>query len=134
MKYLALDMGEKRIGVAKTDDSGIIAIPLGVVEVDKKTMANLGEIIAEEKPDMIILGIPRHANGEVSAFAENVRDFAQGLKHEFHIAIDFEDEFGTTMEANRRLEENGLSRRNIRKVDDAFAAEVILESYLRRKN
>lgn len=132
MKYLALDLGEKRIGVAKSDDSGIIAIPLGVVQVDGKTMENLGAIVKEEKPDKIIFGIPRHANGEESGFAKNVRDFAEGIKHEYNVKVDFEDEFGTTIEAADRMRKSGVSERDIRKSDDAFAAQVILESYLAR--
>lgn len=133
MKYLALDVGEKRIGIARSDDSGIIATPLSVVEVDEAVLANLGKIIEEEQPDCIIFGIPRHADGNESKFAKDIREFAKNVKHEFGVRVDFEDEYGSTKIAEERLREAGKSPREIKKYDDAFAAEVILESYLKRQ-
>lgn len=132
MKILALDIGEKRIGVARTDEAGIIAVPVGIIEVDEGLMENLGKIIHEEKPELIVLGMPRHSNGELSDFAKYIQEFGEVLRHEFGVKIDFEDEFGTTIEATRRLREVGVSGKQSRRLDDALAAEVILESYLRR--
>lgn len=133
MKYLALDVGEKRIGIARSDDSGIIATPIGVVEVDDATLRNLGKIINEEEPDCIVFGIPRHEDGNESKFAHEIRDLAEVVKNEFNVKIDFEDEYGTTKVAENRLREAGKSPREIKKYDDAFAAEVILESFIARQ-
>ena len=133
MKYLALDIGEKRIGVARSDDSGIIATPIGVVEVDEEVLKNLGSIINEEQVECVIFGIPKHADGNESKFSHQIREMASVVKNEFDVQIDFEDEYGSTKIAEERLKKAGKSPREMKKYDDAFAAEVILESYLARQ-
>lgn len=132
MKILALDVGEKRIGVAATDDSGIIARPLFSVSVDHEILTNLGKVVDEEHPEKIILGIPRHQSGEEGMLAEQIREFAKVVEHEFNVQIDFEDESGTSIEAERRLSAQGLNPMEIKENVDAEAAAVILESYLAR--
>ncbi len=133
MKYLALDVGEKRIGVARSDDSGIIVTPTDVIEVDEAVLTNLGKVVEKEKPDVIVFGIPCHADGNASKFTNDIRELAKVVKNEFGVEVDFEDEFGSTKIAEERLKKAGKSPREIKKYDDAFAAEVILESYLARK-
>lgn len=134
MKYLALDIGEKRIGVAVSDEEGIIARPLLTLSVSPSLMTKLGEIIDKEKPAKIILGLPRHQNGEVSEVAKDIRKFATGIKHEYNVEVDFEDESGTSVEAGRRLREKGLNPFEIKEKVDSEAATIILESYLAGKN
>ena len=133
MKYLALDIGEKRIGVARSDDSGIIATPIGIIEVDEDVMKNLSSIIKEENIECIVFGIPKHQNGSENKFAADIRKMAEIIKNEFSVNVDFEDEYGSTKIAEERLRKAGKSPREIKKYDDAFAAEVILESYLARQ-
>jgi putative Holliday junction resolvase len=130
MKYLALDIGQARVGVAVTDESGIIATPLTYLEVSHKLIADLGVIMAAERPDVVIFGIPRHQSGEEAAVAAQIRDFAETVKHEYNIEVDFEDESGTTIEAEKRLAERKVPREQYRQLVDAEAAAVILESYL----
>jgi putative Holliday junction resolvase len=130
MKYLSLDIGEARVGVAVTDDSGIIATPLTYLEVSHKILAELGIIIAAEKPNIVIFGIPRHQSGEEAAMAAQIRDFAEVVRNEYNVEVDFEDESGTTLEAEKRLAERKVPREQYRQLVDAEAAAVILESYL----
>jgi len=132
MKYLSLDVGEKRIGVAVSDESGIVVRPLLTLDLKADLIHRLGEIVHEEKPEMIIVGVPRHQNGEESKAAAEIKEFAKGLHHEYNIEVDFEDESGTTIEAERRLKEAGKDIKEIKKLVDAEAAAVILESYLGR--
>lgn len=133
MKYLALDMGEKRIGVAVTDEGGIIARPLQTLQVSENLMSQIGKVIAEESPEKIILGLPRHMNGDESTAVPGIRDFAKGLKHEFGIEIDFQDETVSSIEAERRLKDRGVEKEKIKEMVDAEAAAVILEDYLAGK-
>jgi putative Holliday junction resolvase len=95
-------------------------------------MSDLGRVISAEKPEIIVFGVPHHPNGDETAFAKDITKLAEGIKHEFSVEIDFEDEFGTTLEAESRLREMGVAERDISKYDDSMAAVVILESYLAR--
>ena len=131
MKYLALDMGERKVGVAGSD-SGIAAMPLLPLEMGADFMRSLGAVVEAEKPEIIIFGLPHHANGEDTAFASDIRKLAEGIKHEFGVKIDFEDEFGTTKEAEERLRDMGVAERDLGKYDDSVAAVIILESYFSR--
>lgn len=133
MKYLALDVGEKRIGVAATDDAGIIASPLTTLATEDRFMEHLGEIVASQRPDMIIVGLPRHANGDLSDMATQIKELAKGIGHEYNVPVDFEDESGTTVEAEARMKERGIPPKEIKEKVDAEAAAIILEGYLARK-
>lgn len=131
MKYLALDIGERKVGVAGSD-SGILATPLPPLEMGEKFMRELGQVIEAEKPEIIVFGLPHHTNGDETAFGAEVRLLAEGIKHECGVKIDFEDEFGTTKEAEKRLREMGVAESDLGKYDDSVAAMIILESYLSR--
>lgn len=131
MKYLALDIGEKVVGVASSE-SGIIATPLLPLKMGEDFMSKLGEIVLAEKPDIIIFGIPTNDNGDESGLAKDIRRLAEGVRHEFNVDVDFEDEYGTTKEAEDILEKIGVPKRDFEKYDDSLAAALILESYLER--
>jgi putative Holliday junction resolvase len=131
MKYLALDMGERKVGLAGSD-SGIAAVPMPALEMGPEFMHDLGVVIDAEKPEIIIFGVPHHINGDETAFGDDVRKLAEGVKHEFGIEIDFEDEFGTTKDAETRLREMGVAERDLGKYDDSVAAAIILENYFSR--
>ena len=133
MKYLALDIGEARVGVAASDESGIVVRPLTYIQVGNKLMAELGKIIEEEKPGKVIFGIPRHQNGEEGEAAPQIRSFSDVVRHEFSVGVDFEDESATTVEAIARLKEQKVPREKYKELVDAEAAAVILESYLSRQ-
>ena len=132
MKYLALDIGQSKIGVATTDDSGIVATPKCYLETKNDLIHRLGEIIEQERPQRLIVGLPRHQSGEVNESAEQIKEFAKGLHHEYNLEVDFEDESGTTKIAEERLRAAGKSAREIKELVDAESAAVILESYLAR--
>jgi putative Holliday junction resolvase len=133
LKYLSLDIGEKRIGVAVTDDAGIISRPLMILHTEDNFMERLGEILDVEKPGMIIFGIPRHQNGAEGEMGGQIRELAKGIKHEYNIEVDFEDESGTSVIAEERLREAGKRGEEIKEALDAEAAAIILESYLATK-
>lgn len=132
MKYIAFDIGTKRIGVAVSDESGIIARPLLTLPVRDNLFSEIGHIIDSEKPEMAIFGIPRHQDGKEGEAAAQIREFAKGVGHEYNISVDFEDESGTSIVAEERLKNSGKTEKEIKGLVDAEAACVILESYLAR--
>lgn len=133
MKLLALDFGEKRIGVAVSDEEGIIARPLLTLQVAENLMAELGKIIDDEKPAKIVVGMPRHQSGDFGTHAENVKEFVKGIAHEFGIEVDTQDESLSSIEAEKRLREMGFDIKKVKEMVDAEAAAIILEDYLEEK-
>ncbi len=134
MKLLALDHGRARTGVAVTDPTGTLARPLpAIARVDSpKGMAILGELIATEAPELVIVGLPRLMSGELGAQARAASGFADRLRGRFGVAVELVDERLTTKEAARRLEESAGGR-GTRPDLDSVAACVLLESVLMRR-
>jgi len=126
-KYLALDVGEKRIGVATGDDAVRIAVPLDTVEVDGGELERILEYIIKEEVDAVIIGYPRNQSGEPTAQTQYVEAFAERLK-EGVPPIVFQDESLTSVLAEQRLQAMGTP---YTKADiDAHAAAIILQDYL----
>ncbi|MDD3481119.1 MAG: Holliday junction resolvase RuvX [Patescibacteria group bacterium] len=128
MKYLGLDIGERTVGVAGSD-SGIVAAPLAPLSMGPSFMSDLGKVIEEERPEVVVFGIPTHADGHENGLARDIHKLAEGVAHEFNVTVDFADEYGTTIEAEKRLKEAGISTRDLKKYDDSLAAALILENY-----
>lgn len=127
--YIALDVGEKRIGVAIGDDAIRIAIPLDTIEVDGDEIEAVLEIIANENASAVIVGYPRNQSGESTLQTQFAIDFADKLKC-VTADIVFQDESLTSVMAKQRLESYN---RPYSKADvDAQAATIILQDYLER--
>lgn len=126
MTLLALDVGEKRIGVAMAQEGIGIAIPYDTIDVDGKEVVRIAEIANDNDVRRIIVGYPRNQSGEatqqslyVEAFAEKLKDIA---------AVIFQDESLTSVMAEERLK---ASKKPYQKADiDAQAATIILQDYL----
>ncbi|HEX6257991.1 MAG TPA: Holliday junction resolvase RuvX [Candidatus Saccharimonadales bacterium] len=124
---IALDVGEKRIGVAHADTSVRFPVPYGVIDVDGLEGERLKEVIAEFEPVTIVLGYPRNQQGEPTAQTSYVQEFAKRLEI-FSIPIVFQDESLTSVLAERYLKEQ---KQPYSKADiDAHAAAIILGDYL----
>ena len=125
--YIALDVGEKRIGVA-VGDSGIrIAVPFETIEVDGGELARIARVAADERAQAIIIGYPRNQSGEATAQTAYVEKFAEQLR-ELNIEIIFQDESLTSVIAEQRLKQHGkpYTKGDI----DAQAAAIILQDYM----
>ncbi|MBI3889612.1 Holliday junction resolvase RuvX [Candidatus Saccharibacteria bacterium] len=125
--FLALDVGEKRIGVATATDSIRIAIPLTTLIVDGSEVQQIAKIVAQEKTDTIVVGYPRNQSGEATAqtvYAEAFASQLEGLAD----AIYFQDESLTSVLAEDQLKGD---KRPYTKADiDMRAATLILQDYL----
>jgi putative Holliday junction resolvase len=126
-RYLALDVGARRIGVAAGDDGVRLAVPLGAVEVDGKETEHILRYILTEEPVAVIIGYPRNQAGEPTAQTAVVEAFAAQLK-DVVPPIIFQDESLTSVLAEQRLKALGAP---YTKADiDAHAAALILQDYL----
>lgn len=124
---LALDIGGRRIGVAKGDTVLRIAHPYETVTVDGSEVAKLEAIIKDVEPEKIIVGFPRNQSGEATAQTQAVQVFAEQLKR-FETPIVFQDESLTSVVAEQRLRE--AAKPYTKEMIDAEAAAIILQDYL----
>jgi putative Holliday junction resolvase len=130
-RILAIDFGEKRIGLATSDASGRIATPRRTLD-RRRDEASIDEILrfcSEEEIGAILLGVPRSPAGEESAFAARIRSFARKLGARTSLPIRFHEETLTSDEAARRLK-SGSARTEL----DAAAAAILLEDFLQQES
>ncbi|MBI2874361.1 MAG: Holliday junction resolvase RuvX [Firmicutes bacterium] len=132
---LALDLGEKRIGVAVCDPEGLVAVPLGTLtrEPLKATLCRIGELVREKEAAAVVIGLPRRTDGSEGPEAVAARDFARMLASHLSIPILFQDERFTTAQAERSLRMAELTGPERRRRVDAVAATLILQGYLDRR-
>lgn len=125
--FVALDIGEKRIGVAQADNEVRIAFPLCTVTVDGLEKQRLREIITETQPSVLVVGYPRNQQGEPTAQTREVERVASGLDS-LGVPIVFQDESLTSVLAETYLKSH---KKPYTKADiDAHAAAIILGDYL----
>lgn len=132
-KYIALDIGDVRIGVAKSDILGMLAIPLETIDRRKvKSVKRIVEICRENNTTSIVVGIPKSLDGTEKRQAEKVRAYIEKLKKEIeNLEIIEVDERFTTVSADNIL--NDLNKKGAiekRKVVDKVAASIILKTFL----
>jgi putative holliday junction resolvase len=131
MRILAIDFGERRIGLATSDATQMLATPRKTLErkSDERSVRDILEFCAEEEIGLVLLGVPRSPEGVESPFAARVRSFAAKLAARTAIPVRFHEETLTSNEAARRLP-LGASREDV----DPMAAAVLLEDYLRHQS
>ena len=129
MKIIGLDVGEKRIGIARADSATRIAVPAGTVEVDGSELIKIGKVAKLLGTDLFILGLPRSNEGNETAQSTFVKNFAKKLKTAIPTAkIKFQDESLTSVVAEERLKKR--KKRYEKGEIDAEAATVILQDFL----
>ena len=136
MRTIALDWGERRVGVAISDGLGITAQPLEVIDDgDYSTrITRIRELIKDREVTEIVIGMPFTLKGETGCQAKKIESLAEKLKTEFQMPVHLQDERLSTKEVERQLISFDLSRGKRKKVRDKLAAQIILRSFLDRKN
>ncbi len=131
-RIIGLDVGEKRIGVALSDELGIAAHPLTVIMRDglEKDLRKIKEIVQEYSTVQIVVGIPVNMNGTIGESARKMLSFTDFLRKELPVSIETWDERLTTVSSEKVLLEADLSRRKRKKVIDKVAATLLLQCYL----
>jgi len=131
-RILAFDVGEKRIGVALSDELNIIAQALGVIERkdEEYIIERVKTLIKKYNVTKIVVGMPYNMNGTKGASARLAEGFVSLLKKEMPIEITMIDERLTTAQGERVLLEADVSRKKRKAVIDKIAAQLILQTYL----
>ncbi len=136
-RVLCIDYGEKRMGLAMSDELRITAQPLGFIEVgDGETCIDeVKAIAAEHGVTEIVLGMPFTLKGEIGQAASKVLHFARELRHRTGLSVATCDERFSSVAGERALIEGGVRRKERRKKIDSVAAAIVLQTYLdtRRK-
>lgn len=128
---LALDVGEKRIGVARAGLEARLAQPLTTLDHNDNIWQTLAKLIGEQQVDTVVVGLPRGLDGQETAQTGVVRVFAAALEQRLKVAVYLQDEAVTSAQAEAELAARG---KPYQKGDiDALAATYILEDYLRQK-
>jgi putative Holliday junction resolvase len=130
--YLAVDYGERRIGLAKSDPTGLIASALEtlVVRSDKEALAALEKVLAEVTPDALVVGYPLHASGEKSLKCEAVDRFISKLRQIYDGPIHRVDERYSSEEAAAIIHAHGKKKGKDKGRIDRLAAAIILQRFL----
>ncbi len=132
MRVLGLDFGTERVGVAVSDELGIIAQPIEFIH--RRPAASLWERLRALHRDFscerILIGMPRNMDGSYGPAAESVKQFIEQLRQEMDVPIQTWDERLSSVQANRVLLQANVSRKKRRGNIDKMAAAVILQSYL----
>ena len=134
MRYLAIDYGDKRTGLAICDHAETIASPLAVIEGQKDLIKRIAEVVRAENVEAIVLGLPFNMDDSQGFQAELVLQFADRLKKLLDMPIHFQDERLSSFGAEQRLASAELTRKKKKKRLDAIAAAQILEAFLEQKN
>ncbi len=132
MRILAIDYGAVRIGIALSDPTGTLAKPLPFLTAkgDAKLAKEVAALATKEGVVRILIGLPRHMNGELGEAAEKVKAFAAVLGQATTIPLKLVDERLSTIQASRQLHDSGKNTRKQRERIDSEAAAVFLQSYL----
>ncbi len=130
-RTLAIDYGDRRIGLAVSDLLGITAQPVGYITVngDRDALRQLVKYVKEYQVEKFVLGLPKNMDGSEGARVEKTRAFAQKLQGDFpEIPIDYYDERMTTIVAQRALIGMNVKKKEGKK--DMLSAAIILQGYL----
>lgn len=128
-RIVGLDYGTKRVGIALSDESGMIASAYGVVETAGAINA-VKELVSEERVELVVVGLPLGLSGEDTASTSGAREFASQLSEDLPVPVELADERFTSKVAEAVLIDAGLRRGRRRQIRDKLAATVMLQSYL----
>lgn len=135
MKIMSIDYGDARTGIAFCDAREILASAYTVIHesYQPKLVLKLTEIINKEKPEMVVIGLPRNMDGSYGFRSERCRELGALLKEKTDIPVDYEDERLTTVIAHDILSSNNVGGKKRKNTVDAVSAVVILQSYIDKR-
>ena len=143
MRFLGIDYGTKRIGVAVSDENGMLAFPKEIIQNDKNTFDKLSEIIKKEKIKEIVVGESVDFSGKLNVLSGRFEVFILELKEKFNLLVHKQKEFLTSVEARKSKEgkkdfNKTQAHSKVKQIKsgriDASAAALILQRYLDKKN
>ena len=134
MRYLAIDYGNKRTGLAVCDQTESIVTPLKVLQTDGALILHILKVIETEQAERIVLGLPMNMDGTEGFQAALVRKFGSQLALKTELTVIYHDERLSSFEAKDMLEPAEMNWRKRKKILDAVAAAAILKSYIDAKS
>lgn len=132
-RFLGLDVGDRRIGIAVSDLLGVTAQGVETytrTDELQKDLDYIGKLAKDKGAARLIVGMPRNMNGSYGEQAQKVRVFAEALEAACGLPVEYCDERLTSISARRVLLDADISRKKQKKVIDKLAAVLILQSYL----
>jgi putative Holliday junction resolvase len=133
LRVVALDLGERRIGVAVSDRAGTVAVPHDTVRrsgdpvADREAIAGL---VADLEAERVVVGLPLSLDGSYGPAARRAEEEAKALADALTVPVELADERLTTVTANRSLAASGVRARDRRRAVDQLAATVLLQAWL----
>ena len=136
MRILGIDYGNKRVGLALSDETAMLASPLGYLPggADEQVCQTVLELVQRRQAGAIVVGLPLQLDGRSSPQTERTRRFIAALQRVSPVPVERWDERLTTAQAERVLIEGGVRRRDRREKIDQLAAQLMLQSYLDAKS
>jgi putative holliday junction resolvase len=132
-RYLALDYGEKRIGVAMSDPLNITAQAHPYIENNNQTINSIKKIVSEYEVAKIVLGLPKDREGNDSKKAIEVREFGKKIEDELNCEVTYWDERFSTVAVNKHLISLDVSRKRRKQIVDSQAAAFFLQGFMDRQ-
>lgn len=135
MKCLGMDLGSKTLGLATSDKLGVIASPYKTIRYDnmESLIDEVIDLIDELKIEVLVLGYPKNMNNSAGESVERVLKFKNMLEEKSNMQVVLIDERLSTVEAEKYLLDEDKSRSSRKKIIDAVAASIILDTYLRKE-
>ncbi|MCU0692161.1 MAG: Holliday junction resolvase RuvX, partial [Polyangiaceae bacterium] len=132
MRVAAVDLGKVRVGLAVTDELGLMAHPRPALDGRNRRalLARLVELVHDEQVELFVVGLPLDPSGRDGPAAREARAFAAQVEQATSVPVELWDERFTTVEAQRRLRDAGRNARSSRQRIDSAAACVLLQAWL----
>lgn len=127
---LALDIGTVRIGVARSDALGMLAVPLDAIPAGDGSWVAVSDLVEEWQAVAVFVGLPLHLSGAEGASSTMAREWAAGLAERIDVPVRLIDERLSSVQAQRALQAGGRSTRQSKSLIDSASAVMVLQSVL----
>ena len=134
MRYLAVDHGDKRTGLAICDKAETMASPLKVITGQADLISQIVKIVGQEDVEAIVVGLPLNMDSTEGPRAETVRNFGTELENSAQVPVIYHDERLSSFDAEKKFAGLDITRKKKKKHLDAVAAASILEAFLECKH
>jgi putative Holliday junction resolvase len=133
MRFLCIDLGDKRTGLAICDGDEILASPLAVLEGQKNLLDEIIKIAQQNQAEGLVFGLPLNMDDSEGQRAAQTRKFADQLKEKIDLPIFFQDERLSSFTAEKQLSQTGLTHKKKKDRIDALAAAEILKTFIEER-
>ena len=133
MRFLCIDLGDKRTGLAICDGDEILASPLAVLEGQKKLLDEIIEIARQNQVEGLVFGLPLNMDDSEGQRAIQTRKFVDQIKEKTNLPIFFQDERLSSFTAEKQLSQTGLTHKKKKDRIDALAAAEILKTFIEER-